>query len=75
MAAAIKAAVFSVTVDNEAEIRDWLDQFQQAHRRCREAFAELVTMTRDVPLIQLTINRQADDEPDHSDGGGGADDA
>ena len=64
----IKAAVFSVTVDNEADIRDWLEQFQRAHRRCREAFDDLVGLTRDVPLIQLTINRQADDDPEQYDG-------
>lgn len=68
--AGVKAAVFSVTVDNEQDIRAWLADFQAAHDRVKKELDVLCALAKDTPLIQLTIHRDAPDESDLNDGSG-----
>ena len=53
--AEIDSAAFSVSVDNQAEIRDWLEGFSRLRDEVEHQFEELVRMAQNRPLIRLTI--------------------
>lgn len=59
--AKLEAAVFSVSVDNEAEIRDWLDGVTKARNAVETALHDLVDLCRTTPLIHMTIRRTTDE--------------
>jgi hypothetical protein len=64
----IQSAAFSVSVDNEAEIKAWLADFGVLRDAVEVGFNALLEAAQNRPLIRLTIHHQAE----HNDG---ADDA
>lgn len=54
----IKAAAFSVSVDNEAEIKAWLADFGQMRDALEVGFNALLEAAQNRPLIRLTIHYQ-----------------
>ena len=62
--AEIKAAAFSVTVDNQDEIKAWLADFAVMRDAVEVGFNALLEAAQNKPLIRLTIHY----EGDHSDG-------
>lgn len=60
--AEIQSAAFTVSVDNEAEIRAWLDQMGKARDALERSFNDLLTLCQTRPLIAMSINRSAQDD-------------
>lgn len=54
----IKTAVFSVSVDNEAEIRQWLDDIGKSRDALETLFGAFVELAQNRPLIRLTLHHQ-----------------
>lgn len=52
----LKAAAFSVTVDNEAEIKAWLADFAAMRDAVEVGFNALLEAAQNKPLIRLTIH-------------------
>lgn len=56
--AEIKSAAFSVSVDNEAEIKAWLADFAAMRDALEVGFNALLEAAQNRPLISLTIHYQ-----------------
>lgn len=54
----IQSAAFSVTVDNQDEIRAWLDDMGKSRDALETLFNAFVGMAQNKPLIRLTIHHQ-----------------
>lgn len=66
--AEIQSAAFSVTVNNEAEIKAWLNDMGQLRDSLERQFNAFVELVQGRPLIRLTIHQALE-----NDGKGGAD--
>jgi hypothetical protein len=55
----IQTAVFSVSVDNEAEIKAWLADMGKSRDALETLFQAFVELAQNKPLIRLTIHHQA----------------
>lgn len=55
----LDVVAFSVTVENQAEIRQWIDQLGKARDALEAQFKALIELTENTPMIQMTLHREA----------------
>jgi hypothetical protein len=66
--AGVKAAAFSVTVDNEQDVRAWLADFGAQRDRVQKELDVLCALAKDTPMISLTIHYDEQGDPAQIDG-------